>query len=140
PQATSGSGLPANTQFTGGDAGQHLFSSGVTLKTAGAQTVSVNDTVTVTTAGTSPTITVSAAAINKLAVVPSTFAVTAGNALDLRVTAQDAFGNTITNYGGTVSFTSSDTKATSGSGLPTSYHFVQGDKVIRRRQDQKSTS
>jgi hypothetical protein len=39
------------------------------------------------------------------------------------VTAQDASGDTVTNYSGTIHFTSSDTKA----GLPANYTFVSGD-------------
>ena len=47
PQAT----LPANYTFTAADAGSHAF--GVTLKTAGAQTVTVGDTAAATLTATS---------------------------------------------------------------------------------------
>src|SRR5262249_16531731 len=36
--------LPANYSFTAGDNGTHTFTNGVTLKTAGSQTVTVGDT------------------------------------------------------------------------------------------------
>src|SRR5262249_44485073 len=43
-QVSSGNGLPADYTFVAGDAGVHTFTNGVTLRTAGSQTVSVNDT------------------------------------------------------------------------------------------------
>jgi hypothetical protein len=51
--------LPANYTFVAADNGAHTFTSGVTLKTAGSRTVSVNDTVATTKTGTSSAITVS---------------------------------------------------------------------------------
>jgi hypothetical protein len=44
--------LPGNYTFVAGDAGVHSFSSGVTLKTGGSQTVTGTDTVTGTITGT----------------------------------------------------------------------------------------
>src|SRR5207244_359796 len=38
--------LPANYTFNSGDAGVHMFTNGVTLKTAGSQSVTATDTVT----------------------------------------------------------------------------------------------
>src|SRR2546423_8620730 len=58
---TSGDGqavLPANYTFVGGDAGVHTFTNGVTLKSAGSQTVTGTATVTSSITGTSGTITV----------------------------------------------------------------------------------
>ena len=43
--------LPANYTFVPGDAGAHTFTNGVVLKTAGSQTVSVNDVAQPTTTG-----------------------------------------------------------------------------------------
>src|SRR5205807_2572748 len=51
--------LPSNYTFTGGDAGVHTFTSGVTLKMAGSQTVTGTDTVSSSITGTTGTITVS---------------------------------------------------------------------------------
>ena len=48
----------------------------------------------------------------------------AGQVHTLTVTAQDAFGDTLTSYSGTVHFTSSDLQA----GLPTDYTFTIGDQ------------
>ena len=50
--------LPANYTFVAGDAGVHSFSGGVTLKTAGSQTVTGTDTVTGTITGTCSSVTV----------------------------------------------------------------------------------
>ena len=44
--------LPANYTFTAGDAGTHTFTNGVTLKTAGTQSITATDTVTGTITGT----------------------------------------------------------------------------------------
>jgi len=51
--------LPGDYTFTGGDAGVHTFSSGVTLVTTGGQTVTATDKNTGSIHGTSGTITVS---------------------------------------------------------------------------------
>jgi hypothetical protein len=51
---------------------------------------------------------------------------TAGTAFSVTVTAQDQFGNTITNYTGTVHFTSNDGAAT----LPANYTFIAGDNGV----------
>src|SRR5205823_3951585 len=48
---------------------------------------------------------------------------TAGGAFAVTVTALDAYGNVVTNYAGTVSFTSSDGRAT----LPAGYTFTSAD-------------
>ncbi|BCU78627.1 hypothetical protein llg_33420 [Luteolibacter sp. LG18] len=89
-------GLPSNYTFTAGDNGSHTFS--VTLKTAGNQTVSVNDTLTVTAAGTSGSIAVVAGADAKLAFLQQPSNAVAGVAIAPAVTVQvqDAFGNPTT--------------------------------------------
>ena len=50
--------LPGNYTFTAGDAGTHTFTNGVTLKTAGTQSITATDTVTGTITGTQSGITV----------------------------------------------------------------------------------
>lgn len=52
---------------------------------------------------------------------------TAGSPVDVTVTVQDAFGNLVTNFTGTIQFTSSDVSA----GLPSNYTFVAGDNGSR---------
>ncbi|HLX61114.1 MAG TPA: Ig-like domain-containing protein, partial [Planctomycetota bacterium] len=97
--------LPADSTLTNG-AG--TFSA--TLKTAGNQTITATDTVTVSITGTSNTIAVSPAAATHYAVSAPSSA-TAGTAFNVTVTAQDQFNNTATAYSGTVHFTSSDAQA-----------------------------
>jgi hypothetical protein len=113
-------GLPTDYTFTPADAGAHTFTGGVTLVTAGTQTVTV-------TADDFPTVTssvsVSPAAASQLAVAaPATAG--AGNAIDVTVTALDPFGNQATGFTGTVQFASTDPIA----GLPTDYTFTGPDQ------------
>jgi hypothetical protein len=117
--------LPANYAFTGTDAGVHVFSNGVTLKTAGSQTVTATDTVTATITGKSLAIKVSAAAVDHLKVAAPASS-TAGTAFSITVTAQDAYNNTVTIYTGTIHFTSSDSQAI----LPANYTFTSTDKGV----------
>jgi len=98
--------LPANSTLTNGTG---TFSA--TLKTAGNQTITATDTVSPAIAGTSNSISVSAAAATHLLVsAPAT--ATAGSAFNFTVTALDQFNNTATAYAGTVHFSSSDGAAT----------------------------
>jgi YVTN family beta-propeller protein len=97
--------LPANSTLTSG-----VGTFTVTLKTAGAQTVTATDTVTATITGTSGAITVSAAAATHFSVTAPANA-TAGAAFNVTVTALTAANTTATGYTGTVHFTSSDGQA-----------------------------
>jgi subtilisin-like proprotein convertase family protein len=115
--------LPASYTFVSGDAGRHTFT-GVVLKTAGQQTVSVSDTSNSLVAGASATDTVTPAAVSSLAVAGFPSPASVGVAGTFTVTAKDPYGNTVTGYLGTVSFSSSDLKAT----LPASYTFVSSNK------------
>ena len=114
-------GLPADYTFTAADAGTHTFA--VTLKTAGAQTITAADTAMSRIIGTDSGITVQAAAAQSLAVTGFPTTETAGVPNNFTVTAYDAYGNVATGFTGTVSFTSSDTSA----GLPADYTFTAGD-------------
>ncbi|MBV9497010.1 MAG: IPT/TIG domain-containing protein, partial [Acidobacteria bacterium] len=104
--------LPADSPVGGG---QQSFS--VTMRTAGAQTVTVTDgTLTdsaTTTVAPGPT-------ASFLVTGPS--AATAGAPLAFAVTAKDAFNNTTPAYAGTVHFTSSDATTT----LPTDSTLTNG--------------
>jgi hypothetical protein len=118
----SGVALPADYTFTATDAGTHLFdaalNNGATLVTAGSQTVTASNG----SANGSATEAVTAAALDHLA-VGAPAGVTAGTAFTVTVTAQDRFNNTVKDYAGTVSFTSSDGTAT----LPPAYPFTASD-------------
>jgi hypothetical protein len=90
-------GLPSNYTFVAGDNGSHTFTNGVTLKTAGSQTVSVNDTVETSKTGTA-TISVSPAGADHFKVTAPASA-TAGSAFNtVTLTAQDPYNNTATGY------------------------------------------
>jgi putative Ig domain-containing protein/galactose oxidase-like protein len=98
--------LPANSTLTNGTG---TFP--VTLKTAGAQTITATDTVTTSIAGTSGPITINPGPVAGLS-VSAPAAVTVGIPFLARVNAMDAYGNVATSYAGTVHFTSSDAQAT----------------------------
>src|SRR2546422_6238276 len=76
--------------------------------------------------GTTRTLTVINASATRCPVWTSVVCSPAGNAFDVTVTAQDAYGNTDTSYTGIVHFTSSDSQAV----LPSNYTFVGGDAGV----------
>jgi hypothetical protein len=114
--------LPADYTFTSTDAGTHQFQ--VTLKTAGSQTVIVTDTASSVTTGRTP-VSVAPASASSLTLSGLTGG-PAGTAQTATVTANDSFGNVATGYGGTVSFSSTDSQAT----LPVSYAFGSADNGV----------
>jgi hypothetical protein len=116
--------LPANFTFAAANAGVHAFSA--TLSTVGSRSITATDTVTATITGTQSSITVNPAAASHLLVSGFPSPTTAGVAHNVTITALDPFGNTATNYTGTVTFTSSDGQAT----LPTTYAFVGSDAGV----------
>jgi hypothetical protein len=119
--------LPANYTFTGGDAGSHTFTNGVTLRTAGSQTITATDAANGSITG-NVTVTVNPAAANQLAVYDDANSPdVAGTLFDVTVTAQDPYGNTDTNYQGTVHFSSADPY---GASLPADYIFQASDQGV----------
>jgi hypothetical protein len=115
--------LPANYTFTAADAGVHTLSN-LILRTAGSRTVTAQDTADGTITGSS-TVTVNPAVADHFGVSASGH-VTAGTALDLTVTALDAFNNTATSYTRAVSLTSTDASAV----LPHDYTFTAADQGV----------
>ncbi len=111
--------LPANYTFTAADAGMHSFSAA--LKTAGGQSLFVQDTVQYGSSGITWSTVTPAAASWIAAYYPST--TTAGTAQNLTVYAYDPYGNLATGYTGTVHVTSFDAQAT----LPADYTFTAAD-------------
>jgi hypothetical protein len=96
-------GLPADYAFTAGDGGTHTFSGGVTLKTAGSQAVTATDTMTGSLTGNQPGITVNPATATQLAVTtqpPATALL--GTGFGLAVAAEDAYGNVVPTFSGTI--------------------------------------
>jgi hypothetical protein len=114
---------PADYAFTTSDAGTHTFA--VTLKTAGTQSLTATDTQTSGLTGAANGIVVNpAAAARFLLTAPAR--VTHGVAFTVTLTVQDAYGNVVTGYSGTVHFGSSDRTAT----LPGSYTFTARDAGV----------
>jgi hypothetical protein len=132
--------LPANYTFNAADAGVHTFSA--TLKTAGTQSLTATDTRTGSLTATEAGITVNPAAASQF-VISAPSSVTAGTKFSLTLTVEDADGNVVTNYTGTIHFTSTDSTAT----LPKNYSFTVADKgvhsftglVLRKKGNQKIT-
>ena len=110
-------GLPPNYTFAATDNGVHTFS--VTLKTAGAQSLTATDT---QITGTQNGILVNPATASRLILAGFPSPVAAGTAGMVTLTAQDAYGNVATGYTGTVHFTSTDGRAM----LPGNYTFTTG--------------
>jgi hypothetical protein len=97
--------LPASNTFTAADAGVHTFTA--TLRTAGSQSITVQDTATSTILGSQTGIAVSAAAAARFSIsAPSS--VTQGVGFKFTVTVLDAYGNVATGYRGTVHLSSTD--------------------------------
>jgi uncharacterized delta-60 repeat protein len=126
--------LPADYTFTAADQGVHTFTA--TLKTAGFQSITVTDTTTSTMLGGESSIMVQPAAASQF-VLSAPSSVSRGSKFSLKLTVEDAFGNVVTGYVGTVHFSSSDGTAT----LPADYTFTAGEadvviftKVILRKR------
>jgi hypothetical protein len=111
--------LPANSTLTNGTG---TFS--MTFETSGAQTITATDTVTASITGTSNSITVTGPATHLSLTAPA--AAVTGVAIQVMVTAQDVANNTVTNYSGTVHFTSSDAKAV----LPANSTLTNGTRTF----------
>jgi Ca2+-binding RTX toxin-like protein len=117
--------LPANYTFTSGDSGVHNFSA--TLKTAGSQSITVQDLTNPNVApGTQSAILVLPAATSQLVVSGFPPGVTAGVSYNFTVTAFDPYGNVVTGYRGTVTFSSTDSQAL----LPANYLFTSADAGV----------
>jgi hypothetical protein len=112
--------LPANYTFTAADQGVHTFT--VTLKTAGSQSITAADTVFGSITGSEAGIVVSPAAASQLA-LSGAYDVQHRVAFSLTLKVEDAYGNVVPGYTGTVHFTSTDSKAT----LPANYTFTAAD-------------
>ena len=119
--------LPTDYTFTALDAGVHTFSAATRLRTVGTQTITATDTVTGTINGTESGITVTPGPAATLAVTGYPSPTIANDGHQVTVTAKDAFGNTATDYAGTVRLSSSsDTQAV----LPADYIFLAADHGV----------
>src|SRR5262249_31076273 len=107
--------------------GVHTFS-GVILRRAGSRSVTATDTVTSLLTGSATPVTVVAAALSQFGVSTSAANPTiAGTPFDVTVTAPDAYGNTVTSYTGTVTFSSGDPY---GASVPADYTFQPSDQGV----------
>ena len=109
PLATAGDGLPGGCTFT---TGVCTILSGVILRTAGSQTVTVEETGNTANVGTSdPVVMTHAGADNLVVTGPAT--ATAGTSQVYTVTVVDTYGNTVDDYATGITVTSTDTAMTS---------------------------
>jgi hypothetical protein len=114
--------LPYDFHFTQADQGSHTFAA--IFRTAGVQYLTVNDVDDPSLTGCWQA-TVDAAAMDHFAVcAPPRDHVAPGEPFGFTIVAQDAYGNCVTNYTGTVHFSSSDCQAT----LPPDFHFTLADQ------------
>jgi hypothetical protein len=116
PQAS----LPSPYAFKPADTGVHTFS--IVLRRSGAQTITVSDNPTNPFVLTTIPVEVNPAAAGAFTVTAPAN-VTRTKPFQVRVVANDPFGNIATGYLGTVQFTSSDPNAT----LPGNYTFTAED-------------
>jgi FG-GAP-like repeat/FG-GAP repeat len=112
--------LPADSDLTPAENGTHTFM--VTLKTLGAQTVSVHDLTSFTVPTTIANTTVILGPPSVFTVTPIASAM-AGVAQSFSVTVKDAAGDILKGYTGTLLFSSTDVQA----GLPANYKFTAAD-------------
>jgi hypothetical protein len=115
---------PFDYAFSAHDSGTHTFN--LTLYTAGTQMLSAWDVGNGSIRGAAPVAVTAAPASQLLITAPSS--VLAGAPFDVIVSALDPYGNTDTNYQGTIHFASSDSDP--GVILPADYTFVPGDQGV----------
>ena len=101
--------LPTDYTFTSADNGVQTFAA--TLKTAGLQSITATDSSASSINGTQDGINVIADSAVRLVVSGYPSPTIAGVAHNVTVTAKDAYGNTATDYSGTVTITSTDPSA-----------------------------
>lgn len=112
--------LPSSHTFTAAEKGSHIFT--VTLDT-GSQTVTTTDTSGSVTAATSTAISGSPAKASQFVLAGLHSSAAAGASETFTLTAKDAYGNVVTGYTGTISFTSTDPRAH----LPSNFTFTTAD-------------
>jgi hypothetical protein len=121
--------LPGPYQFTSSDQGVHTFTNGVNLTRVTPnsqglpvpQTMVVYDTAIGSINGTA-NVTVNPGPLAQFQIVVPAISIV-GAVSTVTVTAQDAFGNTVPNYMGTIHFTTTDPRGI----LPADYTFVGSD-------------
>src|SRR5262249_32124017 len=117
-----GATLPPDFTFTTADAGVHTFTNGVTLYTAGSQTVTVADTAIAGLTGSATVAVAPGPAASFYVDAPATVAT--GTPFGFTVYVLDAYGNLATNYTGQVGFFSTTDPLAQ---LPGPYTFTPTD-------------
>ena len=118
-------GLPTTYAFTAGDAGQHKFD--VVLKTAGTQTIVAADASGNLSSVSESGIVVTPATASQFTLFGFPGQTIAGVPHALTLKASDPYGNTATDFTGTVKFSTTDGKVSAGDGLPADYVFSAAD-------------
>jgi hypothetical protein len=120
--ASAGSStLPLDYTFTAADNGVHTFTNGVTLGIAGTETLTATDTANGSVTGAA-SVRVAAGPVTHLGLsAPAT--ATAGVPFSVTLAALDAYGNDVSGYTGTVTFTCSAGSQV----LPANYTFTAAD-------------
>ncbi len=141
-------GLPASHVFTASDAGSFTFV-GVGLKTAGSQTITATDSVKTSVVGTS-TFKVTAGPVSHLVLTtPPPDPIVAGQPFTLVVSAEDAYGNVVPTFNGSVTISlpgdtglTTTVQANNGvarfTGLVVNTTAVQGESITATSSDIKS--
>jgi hypothetical protein len=125
------SGLPAAYTFTGSGAGKdngsHTFPLKLFTVGAGTETGTATDNFSIISGHSVPVTILPGSAASFSVYQPSGSApITAGASFPFAVQALDSWGNTATNYAGTVTFTSTD----QGALVPPNYTFMPGDQGV----------
>jgi len=116
---------PSNYTFIPSDNGSHTFTNGVRFKTAGSRTITVSDSAI---SSTSAGVTVGISTLHHFEFYNfSTTTPVAGSAFTFRVKAVDEYGNTVTNYAGTVHFSTTDIHSSPPLTLPPDTTYLPAD-------------
>ena len=118
--------LPPAYTFTAADNGVHLFNNAATLRTAGSQSVIANYSSPTLNAQGVVGVQVSPAAVSRLQFSGVTPTATAGTPTGFTLTVKDAYNNTITDFAGSVHFTTTDPAGT----VPADYTFQGADQGV----------
>jgi hypothetical protein len=119
-----GASRPADYTFQASDQGAVIFFGVTALHTAGTWDVTATDTVNGSITGSAFVTVIAAPAVSLQIVAPPS--ATSGTPFDVTVIATDPYGNTDTNYGGTVTWTTTD--GDPGVVLPATYAFRPSDQ------------
>jgi uncharacterized repeat protein (TIGR01451 family) len=127
----SGTGvvLPTDYTFVAGDNGSHTFTNGVTLVTAGSQSITVNDTVQTLKTG-SANVTVNAAALDHIKISPASATILAGGSQAYTAEAFDQYNNSRGDVTGSTSFSIGPNGSCTNGATPSCTATVAGAHTV----------